>query len=272
MNYSFVWKGLTMQPRSTRIDHLSLYPTQSQSMILQPQGAKQIADNSSRIYHTSNTVMDCDPPQQPLAYCEPLQQKQNTSQQLSGGIGGGGVGNSANPLSPSSISYLHAFLSYPNETNGDLSYAPSSLPIELGQMSNSLIIDNSGSMSDVYQLHGMSGGAGGPLPGNRINNYAPTFTPDTLNSSNVRGSVGGSGGVGGGGGVGIGARDPGMGMNEDRINNYPNFPQFAVGDSMTVHINPNSKGSASQSNNMSNDRDGSPMVGVCMGQSPVVIH
>lgn len=268
--------GLNMQPRSTRIDHLTLHPMQSTNLLLssassslqqnlksqqqqqqqsqqhhqqqsQSQQQSSLLNSNNRIYPLSNNIMDCDPPtlsqstsQQQLRYGQPPQLYRSRYQISSG--------NSSNDLS---------------------SYAPASLPIELSQMTSNIMLQDvlhsgassmSGGSGDNRGFIGVGNNNSGL--GGVVNNsiYQHHIGSGSLVGpmSSILGSSSSSGSVSGGGGVGssIGSS---------------NYGPYSVSDSISVHqMTPNTK-SSSQSNG-SNDRDESPMVGVCVGQSPVVIH
>lgn len=142
-------------------------------------------------------------------------------------------------------------------------YAPASLPIDLGQMMVSSAIGNNSSIDhslSAYQHHHL------------------------LTSGNPNNAIPGGGGGSSDGGVGSGSYIP-YSMSSDAISaSMPTNNQVQITSSNKNLSNPSSGTSSSVSGHSAtgasrssgataNDRgDDSPMVGVCVQQSPVVIH
>lgn len=130
------------------------------------------------------------------------------------------------------------------------SYAPTSLPIELNQI-NCGTVNNNGMMITDHSS----------LSCNYQNNFKGV--PGTGGLVNI-----GSGFING---VGVGNNIIG-----NSIGNSSSFTQFSMTDGtampLSISVPQTSNVSARASGSNKNDHDESPMVGVCVQQSPVVIH
>lgn len=160
-----------------------------------------------------------------------------------------------------------------SSTNLLSNYAPASLPIDLGQMMVSSGIGNNSSVDhslSAYQQH------------------HHLLTTSGMPNNAITGGIGGvviGSVVSGGGGVGSTGGYIPYSMSSDAINvSMPTSNQVQIGSSNKNLSNPSSGSSSSvsgqsgtgaprSSGTTANDRgDDSPMVGVCVQQSPVVIH
>lgn len=274
------------QQRTARIDQImKLFPEQngllmnslqqqqqqqlqSQSTLQQPSSISMLTASQNNINRNSLSgivnsgyphAMDCDP--SPIA--SSINPRYNVL------IGGNGNGNSSSTNSSSGHPHVHRSNRYPslttmglnnqmtcgngghtNKSNSNLlnNYAPTSLPIDLGQIivgggSNT---DNSSSgLSSAYQHHILSG-----------SNSTGSYIPYSMSTESMQGAEAAM------------KHQLLLQQQQESANSKNIMSSNSSSGTSSVQTS-----SASRSNGSKNDRgDESPMVGVCVQQSPVVIH